>query len=338
MAINKTATVTPAADRLPPRQAHHRLRVPRDQHRQRRPDLAGRQRPQPGRGDLPDPGLPGLAPGSSETCRADETHTVTQADLDAGEVTDTATATGTDTTGATTNPSPPSTATVPTVPAAPTVTIDKIADASTGDTHSLTVGETIAYAYLVTNTGNVDLTSLAVNDPTLGAVTCPTLIWPGLAPAASETCTADETHTVTQADVDAGEVSDTATAVGIDTAGDAPPTSAPSTDVIPQPATPLVAIDKTAKVAPAADQAAAKAGDSISYSYTVTNIGNVDLASWPSTTHPRRGDLPDPRLAWSGPGSVGVLHRGRDRHRDPGRRRRRHGHRYRHRRRHRHRW
>ncbi len=88
----------------------------------------------------------------------------------------------------------------------------KIADASTGDTTSLTVGETIAYSYLVTNTGNVTLASLAVNDPSLGAVTCPAPASPGLAPGASETCTADQTHTVTQADVDAGQVTDTATA------------------------------------------------------------------------------------------------------------------------------
>ena len=226
----------------------------------------------------PTPPAPGLVPGASETCTADQTYTVTQADVDAGQVTDTATATGTDTAGRTSPASAPSTAT-PTTPAAPTVTMTKIGDASTGDTNSLRVGETIAYSYLVTNTGNVDLTSVAVDDPSLGSVTCPTPVNPGLPPGGSETCTADETHTVTQADVDAGQVTDTATASGIDTAGAASPTSAPSTDLIPQPAQPVVAIDKTATVAPSADQAAAKVGDSISYTYLVTNTGNVDLTS-----------------------------------------------------------
>ena len=45
------------------------------------------------------------------------------------------------------------------------------------------VGDTIAYSYLVTNTGNVDLTSVAIDDPTIGTVACPTPAAPGLAPA-----------------------------------------------------------------------------------------------------------------------------------------------------------
>ena len=40
-------------------------------------------------------------------------------------------------------------------------------------------GETIQYSYVLTNTGNVDLTSLSVSDPTGGAVTCPTPTAPG---------------------------------------------------------------------------------------------------------------------------------------------------------------
>ena len=247
----------------------------------------------------PTPVSPGLAPGASETCRADETYAVTQADVDAGQVTDTATAVGSDTAGATSPVSSPSTATIPAEAAQPTVSLVKIAAASTGDTRSLTVGETIVYAYVVTNTGDVDLASVAVNDPTLGAVTCPTPVSPGLAPGASETCRADETRTLTQADVDAGDVADTATAVGVDTAGGTTPTSAPSTDVIPQPATPLVAVAKTATVAPAADQAAAEVGDSISYAYTVTNVGNVDLASV-AVNDPTLGPVTCPTPVWPG--------------------------------------
>ena len=77
-------------------------------------------------------------------------------------------------------------------------------------------GTPITYSYMVTNTGNVTLTSVTVTDPMpgLSAVTCPD---PTLAPAASETCTA--TYTTTQADVDAGGITNTGTATGTPPSG-----------------------------------------------------------------------------------------------------------------------
>ena len=36
------------------------------------------------------------------------------------------------------------------------------------------MGDTIAYSCVVTNTGNVGLASVAVDDPSTGSVTCPT--------------------------------------------------------------------------------------------------------------------------------------------------------------------
>ena len=88
-------------------------------------------------------------------------------------------------------------------------------------------GDTIAYSYVVTNTGNVTLASVDVSDPTLGPVTCPAPADPGLAPGDSETCTADTLHTVTQADVDDGKVLDTATATGTDIQGERQPDQRP---------------------------------------------------------------------------------------------------------------
>ena len=73
------------------------------------------------------------------------------------------------------------------------------------DQQGAKVGDTITYTYEVTNTGNVDLASLAVSDPSLGAVTCPVPPSPGLPPEASETCGANNPYTVTQADVNAGQ-------------------------------------------------------------------------------------------------------------------------------------
>ena len=227
----------------------------------------------------PAPVAPGLAPTASETCMADQLHAVTQTDVDRGEVTDTATATGTDTFGQVSPQSDPSTVTIPAPPESESVSLHKVADASGGDTNPIAVGETIKYSYVVTNSGNVTLAAVAVTDPTGGNVTCPAPTAPGLAPGQSITCTGDTPHTVTQADVDAGPVSDTATAAGTDTHGKPSPPSAPSTVTVPSQPSPTVSLDKHATVSPASDQNGVKAGDTIDYSYTVTNTGNVDLAS-----------------------------------------------------------
>src|SRR5207302_853278 len=71
------------------------------------------------------------------------------------------------------------------------------------------VGDTIAYSYVVKNTGNVTLAGpFTVSDNKATVVTCPATT--SLAPNASITCTA--TYTITQADLDAGSVTNKATA------------------------------------------------------------------------------------------------------------------------------
>ena len=250
----------------------------------------------------PTPAAPGLAPGSSETSAADNTYTVTQADVDAGSVVDTATATGTDTQGNTSPPSEPSTVTVPAEAPAPAVSLIKTGRVTPSiDQDTAKVGDTVAYSYAVKNTGNVTLASVAVDDPALGRVACPTPAAPGLLPGSSETCSADSTYTVTQADVDAGSVVDTATATGTDTQGNTSPPSDPSTVTIDTVApAPAVSIDKTALVTPAADQHKAQLGDTIAYSYRVINVGNVTLASV-AVSDPSAGDVncpPRPPPVW----------------------------------------
>jgi hypothetical protein len=227
----------------------------------------------------PTPAPPGLAPGSSVTCTADAPHTVTQDDLDAGEVTDTATATGVGEAGGTSPRSDPATATIPTVDGDPQISIVKSGGVSpAADQGGVLVGDTIAYSYVVTNTGNVSLTSVAVNDPTGGPVTCPSPS-PSLAPGDSVTCTADTPHTVTQGDVDAGQVTDTATATGTGVRGGVSPPSDPSTVTIPAATVVSVSLDKLAVVDPIGDQLGAKVGDTIHYTYLVTNTGNVSLTA-----------------------------------------------------------
>ena len=139
--------------------------------------------------------------------------------MDRGSISDTATATGTTAAGVTSPVSDPSTVTVPTVAPAPALRIDKTGSVSpVSDQGAAQAGDTVAYSYVVTNTGNVTLASVSVDDPTLGPVNCPAPAAPGLAPGASETCAASAAYTVSQANVDSGTVIDTATATGTDTA------------------------------------------------------------------------------------------------------------------------
>jgi uncharacterized repeat protein (TIGR01451 family) len=142
--------------------------------------------------------------------------------VDAGSVTNTATAQG-DPPGTTTPVlSPPSTATVPAI-GAPAITVVKSARPLTFSKP----GTLISYSFLVTNNGNATLTNVQVNDtglPGLSAIICPSTT---LAPGASETCTA--TYVTTAADVRAGQVTNTATAQGDPPGSTTPVISQPST-------------------------------------------------------------------------------------------------------------
>ena len=202
-----------------------------------------------------------LAPRCSTTCTA--SYTLTQADVDAGHVANTATATGTDPNG--TDVTAEDSTDTP-IAAGPAITLDKQAGAIVdGDGNGPDVGDTIDYTFVVTNTGNVTLDSVSVDDPKVGTVTCPVTV---LAPAASTTCTA--TYILTQADVDAGEVVNVATATGTDPTGT--DVNAEDTTTTPIEPVPVITLDKQAGV-----PSGANAGDTIAYSFVVTNTGNVTL-------------------------------------------------------------
>ena len=135
-------------------------------------------------------------------------------------------------------------------------------------------GTPVTYSYQVTNTGNVTLNPVTVTDPMTGlsAITCPST---SLAPGATETCTA--TYTTTQADVDAGAITNTGTATGT------PPTganvTASSSVTIPATQSPAITLVKSASIT-----SYSAAGTPITYTYMVTNTGNVTLTRWASPT------------------------------------------------------
>jgi uncharacterized repeat protein (TIGR01451 family) len=146
----------------------------------------------------------------------------TAADLDAGSVTNRATAQGDPPGSVTPVVSPPSEATVPAVQS-PSITVVKSASPSSFSA----AGQTIDYSFAVTNTGNVTLSHVRVNDaglPGLSPISCP---HPTLAAGASQTCTAS--YVTTAADLDAGSVTNRATAQGDPPGSVTPVVSPPST-------------------------------------------------------------------------------------------------------------
>jgi uncharacterized repeat protein (TIGR01451 family) len=132
------------------------------------------------------------------------------------------------------------------------------------------VGDTIAFSFDLTNTGDVALSAVAVSDPLAGTVTCPSS---SLAVDAMQTCTAAP-YTVTADDVTAGRVLNTATATGT-TPDNVTVSSAPSSTTTPTEApAPSIRLVKTADPT---DPARFVPGQLVTYTFTVSNTGNVPL-------------------------------------------------------------
>jgi len=201
-----------------------------------------------------------LAPGASTTGTA--TLTLTQALLDAGSQTNIATATGTPPSGP--NVTNSATKTV-TFIETPSIEIVKNYEWTTGNGSQ--VGDVVTYTYTVTNTGNVTLNPVSVNDDKLGAIT---LLATSLAPGASTTGTA--TLTLTQALLDAGSQTNIATATGTPPTG--PNVTNSATKTVTFITTPSIHILKSFAWT---SGDGTHVGDVVTYTYTVTNTGNVTL-------------------------------------------------------------
>ena len=213
--------------------------------------------PLPGLGPISCPGTT-LTIGTSMTCSA--SYVTTQADVDAGSYSNTATATGTPPTG----PSVSDTSSAVVIAnRAPALTLDKSSSPSTVSS----AGQTITYSFLVTNTGNVTLTSVTVGDPLpgLSAVSCPSMT---LSPGASTTCTA--TKLATQGDIDAGVINNTATVTATPPGGGT--VAAIDSHTVTAPPASSITLVKTAS-----PTTIASVGQLINYSFVVTNTGNVTL-------------------------------------------------------------
>jgi uncharacterized repeat protein (TIGR01451 family) len=204
---------------------------------------------------LPSNPVASLAPGASITCTA--THTVTQADLDNGDVFNTACVDDGE------GGAEEACDTVTTPPDKnPSLDIVKTDD---GDTYD-SVGDVIDYDIVATNDGNVTLTGVTVTDPNAANLVCVPANGSNLAPGASMVCTAS--HTVTQADLDAGEYFNAACVDDGEGGADE------DCDNVTTPGdpNPLLTISKEANVS-----TYDSVGDVISYTIVATNDGNVTL-------------------------------------------------------------
>ncbi|MEZ4663483.1 MAG: hypothetical protein R2911_38565 [Caldilineaceae bacterium] len=204
-----------------------------------------------------------LTPGQKLTCSA--AHTVTQADLDAGSFTNTASAQGVDPNQQPVNGGP-SAATVPAA-LAPALSLTKSVQESSYDSP----GDVLHYTLVARNDGNVTLANVTIDDAKLSALSCTPAQPATLTPGQALTCTG--AYTVTQADVDAGQVDNSATAAG-ETPGGAPILTLPATASVPAAQAPHLALTKQVQ-----EIIYSQVGDLLHYTLTARNDGNVTLAN-----------------------------------------------------------
>ncbi|MFC6095440.1 gliding motility-associated C-terminal domain-containing protein [Flavobacterium qiangtangense] len=173
--------------------------------------------------------LASLAPQASDAVTFTATYTITQADIELGAVYNLAFAEGTDPNGnpvddESQDPSPLDPTDPLYEPTCPdcTVTILEqnpgialIKTATFNDANSNGIaeaGETITYNFTVTNTGNVSLSDVTINDPLPGVVVIGGPI--NLAVGQNDSTTFTATYAITQADINAGSVSNQAIVTG----------------------------------------------------------------------------------------------------------------------------
>jgi uncharacterized repeat protein (TIGR01451 family) len=278
-----------------------------------------------GDGDGPD-----LAVGSASVFFTAE-YMITQADIDAGGVTNQAIASANDPQGdPTTDDSDDDSVledepTTTDIPTNPVVAIIKTSSLDLGGDGEVSVGDVITYTYEVSNEGDVTLYDVAVTEDALdftgtGILPAPTLDsggadidgdgdGPDLAVgSASAFFTAE--YMITQADIDAGGVTNQAIATaddpdGVEVSDDSDDNSVledePTTTDIPT--NPVIAVVKLSSLDLGGD-GVVSVGDVITYTYQVTNIGDVTLYDIAVTEDALdftgTGTLPSPTLVSGG--------------------------------------
>ncbi|WP_443629177.1 DUF7507 domain-containing protein [Arthrobacter rhizosphaerae] len=104
----------------------------------------------------------------------------------------------------------------------------------------------ITYSFTSQNTGNVTLTNVAIADQ-LAGLSALVYTWPGTAGTLlpGQTVTATATYPITQADIDAGQVINSALPIGEDAGGNRPRPPAPALAIVELPPVPVVTVPAT---------------------------------------------------------------------------------------------
>ncbi|MFC6491112.1 DUF7507 domain-containing protein, partial [Nitratireductor sp. GCM10026969] len=265
-----------------------------------------------------------LAPGARDSTTFSATYTLTQADIDAGGVTNQATATGTAPDGDTvsdlsddptdTTDSDPDADGEPDDPTVfvtqrnPELDVTKEAELNDDGSGYADAGETVGYRFTVENTGNVTLTNVTIEDPLVTVTGGPIA---SLAPGAKDTTSFTATKTLTQAEIDAGRIENVATGKGTDPDGEEVPGQSHAVGELP--GTPTVyevdeepealALTKTGTLDQGGD-GRTDVGDVVTYTFTLENTGNVTV---------QNATVSDVKLGFSGgpadlaPGAVETM-------------------------------
>jgi len=172
------------------------------------------------------------------------------------------------------------------------------------DPNRTDAGDSVAYAFAVMNTGNVDLTNVTISDPKLPSLTCIPVATLAVGATVSISCSSGNVYTLTAADVAAGSTTNVATGTGVappNTCAIAPCTVT-GTGTATVPSTPNSGITVTKLANPGVLPAA---GSVINYIILVENTGKTALTNV-NVTDPVAGAVtcpggnPIPTLAVNG--------------------------------------
>ena len=241
-----------------------------------------------------------LNPTEIDTNTFTATYTISQFDVDSGGVTNSATVSGQDPNGNPisdnsddpnnsanvddNNDGNPDDDTFTTLPSNPSMSIEKVGLFNDEDGDGLAnVGETITYSFTITNTGNVTISNISITDPLVTVEGDPIT----LAPNESDSTTFTAEYILTQSDIDNGNVENQATVNGEDPSGnpvtdisDDPNTTDPDDATITDlPSNPSMSIEKVGMFNDEDGDGLAEVGETISYSFTITNTGNVTISN-----------------------------------------------------------